>query len=76
MACALLKSSVLLCVILLLAKGLNAKDIHKEMFSAYGGKCLSRNDVHIWVAKVSLVTKWLILYESGSDYSKKAMGQI
>jgi hypothetical protein len=24
------------------AKGLNAKDIHKEMFSVYGGKCLSR----------------------------------
>jgi hypothetical protein len=25
-----------------LAKGLNAKDIHKEMFSVYGGKYLSR----------------------------------
>jgi hypothetical protein len=24
------------------AKGLNAKDIHKEMFPVYGGKCLSR----------------------------------
>jgi hypothetical protein len=23
------------------AKGLNSKDIHKEMFPAYGGKCLS-----------------------------------
>jgi hypothetical protein len=23
-------------------KGLNAEDIHKEMFSVYGGKCLSR----------------------------------
>jgi hypothetical protein len=22
------------------AKGLNAKDIHKEMFPVYGGKCL------------------------------------
>jgi hypothetical protein len=22
------------------AKGLNAKDIHKEMFSVFGGKCL------------------------------------
>jgi hypothetical protein len=24
------------------AKGLNAKDIHKEIFPVYGGKCLSR----------------------------------
>jgi hypothetical protein len=43
------------------AKGLNAKDIHKEMFPVYGGKCLSRK-----VANVSLTTnvesqarKWL-----------------
>jgi hypothetical protein len=28
------------------AKGLNAKDIHKEMFPVYGGKCLSRKAVH------------------------------
>jgi hypothetical protein len=27
-------------------KGLNAKDIHKEMFPVYGGKCLSRKEVH------------------------------
>jgi hypothetical protein len=27
------------------AKGLNTKDIHKEMFSVYGGKCLSRDAV-------------------------------
>jgi hypothetical protein len=27
-------------------KGLNAKDIHKEMFPVYGGKCLSRKAVH------------------------------
>jgi hypothetical protein len=26
-------------------KGLNAKDIHKEMFPVYGGKCLSRKAV-------------------------------
>jgi hypothetical protein len=31
------------------AKGLNAKDIHKEMFLVYGGKCLSRKAVHNWV---------------------------
>jgi hypothetical protein len=33
------------------AKGLNAKDIQKEMFPAYGGKCLSRKGVHNWVEK-------------------------
>jgi hypothetical protein len=30
------------------AKGLNAKDIHKEMFPVYGGKCLSRKAVQPW----------------------------
>jgi hypothetical protein len=40
-------------VCFLLAKGLNAKDIHKEMFSVYGGKYLSRKAVHIWVDKFS-----------------------
>jgi hypothetical protein len=33
------------------AKGLNGKDIHKEMFPVYGGKCLSRKAVHNWVEK-------------------------
>jgi hypothetical protein len=28
------------------AKGLNAKDIHKEMFPVYGEKCLSCKAVH------------------------------
>jgi hypothetical protein len=32
-------------------KGLNAKDIHKEMIPVYGGKCLSRKAVHNWVEK-------------------------
>jgi hypothetical protein len=32
-------------------KGLNAKDIHKEMFPVYGGKCLSRKAVHSWGEK-------------------------
>jgi hypothetical protein len=31
------------------AKGLNAKDINKEIFPVYGGKCLSCNAVHSWV---------------------------
>jgi hypothetical protein len=35
------------------AKRLNAKDIHKEMFPVYCGKCLSREVVHSWVKKVS-----------------------
>jgi hypothetical protein len=33
------------------AKGLNAKDIHKEMFPVCGGKCLSCKAVHIWIEK-------------------------
>jgi hypothetical protein len=33
------------------AKELNAKDIRKEMFPVYGGKCLSHKAVHNWVAK-------------------------
>jgi hypothetical protein len=33
------------------AKGLNAKDIHKEMFPVYSGKCLSHKAVHNWVEK-------------------------
>jgi hypothetical protein len=33
------------------AKGLNSKDIHKEMFPVYGEKCLSRKAVHNWVEK-------------------------
>jgi hypothetical protein len=32
---------------------LNAKDIHKDMFSVYAGKCLSRKAVSIWVEKFS-----------------------
>jgi hypothetical protein len=35
------------------AKGLNAKDIHKEIIPVYGGKCLSRKAVHNWVEKFS-----------------------
>jgi hypothetical protein len=35
------------------AKGLDATDIHKEMFTVYGGKCLSGKVVHNWVKKFS-----------------------
>jgi hypothetical protein len=54
------------------AKGLDAKDINKEMFPVYVGKCLSRKWVHNWVAKVSLMTKMLKRRcESDSDNSQK-----
>jgi hypothetical protein len=46
------KSSVLLCGFLW-AKGFNTKDIHKEIFLVYGGKCLSRKAIHNWVEKFS-----------------------
>jgi hypothetical protein len=35
------------------AKGLNAKDIYKEMFPLCAGKCLSHIEVHNWVQKFS-----------------------
>jgi hypothetical protein len=38
-------------VLLLWAKGLNAKDINEEMCPVYGGKFLSRKAVHNWVEK-------------------------
>jgi hypothetical protein len=47
------------CYALLWAKGLDAKDIHKEMFPVYGGKCLSHQAFHNWEANVSLMTKRL-----------------
>jgi hypothetical protein len=33
------------------ANGINAKDIHNEIFPIYGGKCLSRKAIHSWVEK-------------------------
>jgi hypothetical protein len=33
------------------AEGLGAKDMNKEMFPLYGGKCLSRKAVNNWVQK-------------------------
>jgi hypothetical protein len=41
------------------AKELKAKDIRKEMFHVYCGKCLSRKAVHSCMASVSLMTKRL-----------------
>jgi hypothetical protein len=34
------------------AKGLSAKDIHKEIVPVYGEKCLSLKAVHNWTAKL------------------------
>jgi hypothetical protein len=36
---------------LLWAKWLDAKDIHKEIFRVYGGKCLPCKVFHNWVEK-------------------------
>jgi hypothetical protein len=35
------------------SKRLNAKDIHKETFPVYGGKCLSRKAAHNWAERFS-----------------------
>jgi hypothetical protein len=35
------------------AKGLNTKDIHKEIFTVYHGKCLLHKDVHKCIKKFS-----------------------
>jgi hypothetical protein len=35
------------------AKRLNKKDIIKEMFPVYGGKCFSRKAVRNWLEKLS-----------------------
>jgi hypothetical protein len=40
-------------------KRTHAKDINKEMFLVYDGKCLSREAVHSLVVNVSLMTKRL-----------------
>jgi hypothetical protein len=42
------KSSVLLCFFFVV-KGLIAKNIHKEMFPVYGGKCSSSKAVQPWL---------------------------
>jgi hypothetical protein len=39
------------CCVFFVGKNLNAKDIHKDVVSVYGGKCLSRKTVHNWAAK-------------------------
>jgi hypothetical protein len=53
-------------------KKLNAKDIYKEMFPAYGGKCLWSKAVHSWEkkrSKFSLMTKGL-KRRCGSGYCR------
>jgi hypothetical protein len=38
-------------LLFLWSKGLSAKDIHKEIFPAYGGKYSLRRAFHDWVKK-------------------------
>jgi hypothetical protein len=73
------------------AKGLNAKDIHIEIFPIYGGKCLSHKAVLNWpriLSRTFEIRPWCpTRYGSGWDNSKKfqccgirrtgkAMGQV
>jgi hypothetical protein len=44
---------VAFCCAFLWVKELSAKDIHKQIFHYYGGKCLSRRAVHNWLEKFS-----------------------
>jgi hypothetical protein len=46
-----------LALFFLWAKGLSEKNICKEMFPVYDGKCLSGKAIHNWVANISLVMK-------------------
>jgi hypothetical protein len=50
-------------VLLLWVKVLDAKDIHKEMFPVYGGKCLPCKAVHNWVKKLSIWRQTFADYE-------------
>jgi hypothetical protein len=54
------------------AKGL-AKDIHKDMFFFYGGKCLSRKAVHNWVEKGGkcLPSSYEPLYKTNTSHRKE-----
>jgi hypothetical protein len=67
---------------------MQTKDIHKEMFPVYGGKCLSRKAVHNWVEKFSQrfaddeeveteVRKWLRRQSTCCGFRRtgNAMGQ-
>jgi hypothetical protein len=38
-------------MLFLWSKGLNEKDFYEEIFSVYGGKCLSHKAVHNWVER-------------------------
>jgi hypothetical protein len=73
------------------AKGLTAKDIHKEMFPVNSRKCLSRKEVHNWAEKLGKhfaydeefeteVRKWLRQQSTTScsrfRHTDKAMGQV
>jgi hypothetical protein len=48
-----------------------AKDVHKENFHVYDGKCLSRKAVHNWVANVTLMKRLKRRCRSRCDNSQK-----
>jgi hypothetical protein len=50
--------AVFRCAFLLWAKGLNAKDIHREMFPVYGGNCFSGKALMINVSLMTMRLKW------------------
>jgi hypothetical protein len=79
---------VAFCCAFLWAKGFNARDIHKEIFPVYSGKCLSCKKVHNWATNVSVMTK---IWNGGAEVAEttvkrllcfgfrsigKAMGQV
>jgi hypothetical protein len=51
MAWGLYYRRIAFCCPLLLAKRLNSKDVNKQTFPVYGGKCFSRKSIHKWVEK-------------------------
>jgi hypothetical protein len=52
-ACSVYYRRAAFCWAFLWGKGLSAKNVNKEIFSVYGGKCFSRKAVHNWVKKFS-----------------------
>jgi hypothetical protein len=72
-------------------KLINAKDIHKEIFPVYGGKCLLRKAFHNWIEKLSQGRSKVADYSRSSEVAEttvkrllrcwfrrtgKAMGQV
>jgi hypothetical protein len=52
------------------ATGLNAKDVHNEMFPVYGGMCLSCKQIHNWLKKLSQGCSKVTDDAQCSDYTR------